>query len=488
MSNKQTAQKLKKVQRSIKPLTDDKIRKLSPKDKLQDTTPGLYIERSKKGVRKFYLRITINNKQAAPYSIGAYPTTSLQQARKIAEKHRGLASEGKDPRKLLEQKTGKGKTPITLDQLVDAYADERQRHCKPGSGRASDIKTKMATYVYPFIDPETPATSLTKELLNQVVVQLVDRPETFKKVTGALAGAVNYLPFLDESLTDRCLIIETGYFKKKHERLFVKKATKPFRAVPVHAMPEYWDWLANKAEANYLDAATAIDALQFLILTGARTAEVIGFKATPCYKDRHKFPARWKEFDLEKEIWTIPGSRTKNGFPHIVPLSKPALTIIKRLKVRLKKTDSDDFVFASHLPTRKKHDLPGQGQLSNRALSKHTDLGPRYRYETIERNSDDIAKEKLPPTPHGFRTTLTNFVMHCGVEPHIASLILHHIPEQAKQDTSLANYWRSTMVNERRAIMDAWALYVTTGVKPRMYSEKLADDLRAAYTNIKKHI
>ena len=55
-------------------------------------------------------------------------------------------------------------------------------------------------------------------------------------------------------------------------------------------------------------------ALELLVLTAARTGEIIG--------------SRWEEFDLEAATWTVPGSRMKAGVEHVVPLSDAALAIL----------------------------------------------------------------------------------------------------------------------------------------------------------------
>jgi len=59
-------------------------------------------------------------------------------------------------------------------------------------------------------------------------------------------------------------------------------------------------------------------ALEFLILTAARSGEVLG--------------ATWLEFDLEAALWTVPATRMKAGKAHRVPLSKPALEIVAALR------------------------------------------------------------------------------------------------------------------------------------------------------------
>jgi integrase len=63
--------------------------------------------------------------------------------------------------------------------------------------------------------------------------------------------------------------------------------------------------------------ATAALALEFTILTAARSGEVLG--------------ARWEEFDLERAVWTVPANRMKAGREHRVPLSKSALKIVQAM-------------------------------------------------------------------------------------------------------------------------------------------------------------
>jgi integrase len=83
-----------------------------------------------------------------------------------------------------------------------------------------------------------------------------------------------------------------------------------------------WDAIdADKNDTN--DSHLKIKALsagimKLRLLTAQRGAEVMGME--------------WDEIDTETGWWTIPGSKTKNGLPHRVPLSKPALAIIKEMK------------------------------------------------------------------------------------------------------------------------------------------------------------
>ena len=76
----------------------------------------------------------------------------------------------------------------------------------------------------------------------------------------------------------------------------------------------------------------AARALEFAILTAARTGEVLG--------------ARWEEFDLENQVWTVPASRMKAKREHRVPLSPAAIAVVKRLNA----IRQNEFVFPGERP------------------------------------------------------------------------------------------------------------------------------------------
>ena len=160
-----------------------------------------------------------------------------------------------------------------------------------------------------------------------------------------------------------------------------------------------------------LDAMSA-RALEFLILTAARSGEVLG--------------ARWVEFDLEAGLWIVPAIRMKAGKEHRVPLSKPALGIVKALyEHRI-----SDFVFPGHSTGR---------PLSNMAFAK-----------LLERMKADQY------TPHGFRSAFRDWVGDLTSFPReVAEAALAHRVGDA---TELA-YRRADALEKRRKLMEAWADY-----------------------------
>jgi integrase len=152
-------------------------------------------------------------------------------------------------------------------------------------------------------------------------------------------------------------------------------------------------------------------ALEFAILTAARTSEVLG--------------ARWQEIDTTERMWIVPGDRMKVGKEHRVPLSDAALAVLEEMRALAL---NGDFIFPNI----------GRGRpLSNMAMLKQ-----------LERmNRPDL-------TVHGFRSTFrdwaaerTNFQNEA-----IEMALAHAIGNKVE-----AAYRRGELLDKRRRLMNAWA-------------------------------
>lgn len=143
-------------------------------------------------------------------------------------------------------------------------------------------------------------------------------------------------------------------------------------------------------------------ALQFLILTACRSGEVLG--------------AQWSEFDLDAKVWTIPASRMKAGVEHRVPLSGPALAIVK---------------------------------LQNRASAQVFPISARALSSLHE-------SFKLAATIHGFRSSFRDW---CGNETNFPREIAEQALAHSVGNATEAAYRRSDALERRRALMEAWAAY-----------------------------
>jgi integrase len=166
--------------------------------------------------------------------------------------------------------------------------------------------------------------------------------------------------------------------------------------------------------------ATAARALEFAILTAARSGEVLG--------------ATWAEVDLEGAVWAVPAARMKAGREHRVPLSTPSLELLRGLDAirEAEKAKASDPVF----PSAK------GGKLSSMAMAM-----------LLRRMGSAV-------TAHGFRSAFRDWASETTGFPHeVCEMALAHtIGNKAE-----AAYRRGDLFNKRRGLMDAWASYCSEG-------------------------
>lgn len=156
-------------------------------------------------------------------------------------------------------------------------------------------------------------------------------------------------------------------------------------------------------------------ALQFLVLTAARTSEVRG--------------ATWEEVDLENNLWKIPAARMKMNEAHTVPLSRQAIAIIKRASILYGK---DGLIF------------PGIRQ-DSKQLSENTLLYAMYRLGYHSK-----------ATVHGFRATFSTIANETGFNADIIESALAHKEKNLVREA----YNRSKYLEQRRELMQWWADYL----------------------------
>ena len=190
-----------------------------------------------------------------------------------------------------------------------------------------------------------------------------------------------------------------------------RQASVHHAALPYAEVPTFVQVLreANAGEATRLG-------FEFLILTAARTSEVIG--------------ARWEEIDLARQTWTIPASRIKAGREHRVPLSPRCLELLDRAKAI---ADGGPFVFP--------------GRTSEVPLSNMVFLMLLRRL-----GHDHI-------TAHGFRSAFRDWAAErTNVARAVCEAALAHIVK----DKAEAAYFRSDLFDQRRRLMKSWSVFATT--------------------------
>ena len=186
------------------------------------------------------------------------------------------------------------------------------------------------------------------------------------------------------------------------------KLASHFAATPYTEVPMLITTLGGKAET------LGRLALQFVILTAARSGEVRG--------------AIWAEFDMANSTWHIPAERMKAGQAHSVPLSAPALSILKTMSGESEMA-RDAFVF------------PGSG-------------GKRLSDMTMTKALRDAG---VTTTVHGFRSSFRDWAAERTTFPPewAEAALAHSLPNKVE-----AAYRRTKFLDQRKQLMDAWAAYI----------------------------
>jgi integrase len=159
--------------------------------------------------------------------------------------------------------------------------------------------------------------------------------------------------------------------------------------------------------------------LRFLVLVAARSNEVIGM--------------RWSEIDLTNDLWTVPGPRMKSGREHTVPLSTAALQILEKLAA----VRSSEFVFP--------------GLKEGRPMGAHALAVVLHRLNATA-------------TVHGMRSAFRDFA---GDETDHARETAEAALAHATGDATEQAYRRGSALEKRRALMEQWGDFCTSGVRKR---------------------
>jgi integrase len=231
------------------------------------------------------------------------------------------------------------------------------------------------------------------------------KPETAARVRGRIESVLNWAkargyrtgenPALWKGHLDNLLPARGKIAKVKHHA-----------ALPYDQISQFIDALRRQ------DGIAPL-ALEFAILTAARTGEIIG--------------ARWDEIDLAEKAWTVPALRMKAGREHRVPLSAEALAVLNKVS----EGEPEDFVFAG----RKKRPLSNMAFLMLLRRMGRTDL-----------------------TAHGFRSTFRDWAAErTNFQAEVAEAALGHM---VGDKVELA-YRRGDFFEKRRRLMDAWGEFAT---------------------------
>ncbi|PWK55528.1 tyrosine-type recombinase/integrase [Silicimonas algicola] len=146
----------------------------------------------------------------------------------------------------------------------------------------------------------------------------------------------------------------------------------------------------------------------------------------------------WAEYDTAEKVWTISGKRMKAGADHRVPLSPAAVALLNDME----RFEGTDLVFPA----------PRGGQLSDMALS-----ATMRRINEAREGGYLDARSQRPAVPHGLRSTFRDWAAERGYPRDMAEIALAHTVGSEVERA----YRRTDMLERRRAMMDAWAGFLS---------------------------
>jgi integrase len=394
--------------RLIHKLTEGKIRTLT-KTGMHHDGAGLYLQIKLRGARSWIYRFTLNGR-TRDMGLGALADVSLVKAREKADAARDLVDDGIDPiehtrAQAIIPAAPKRRLSPTFEEVAETYMADRLKRLRSEVHRHQWRQT-LVNYAYPVIGKMPVNEIETNDVLAVLKPIWESKCETAARLRGRIERILARAT-VEGHRTGANPATWRGHLQEALPSRSEVQPVKHFRAMDFQDVPAF---MVELCQINTIAAAS----LRFLILTAARTGEVIG--------------GRWREIDWNERTWTVPAARAKTGRHHVVPLSTGALAVLR--SVEPLQGSADDFIF----PGRK-----GAG------LSCMTLLALLQR------------RMKRAATTHGFRSAFRDWAGDEGDVPReLAEASLAHV---IKDQVERA-YRRKTAIERRRKVMQQWCDFI----------------------------
>jgi integrase len=341
--------------------------------------------------------------------LGPFPAVSLARAREEAAKLRGLIRDGIDPIEWKRQEKSLARRAkserLTFGQAAERCIATRQHEWRNAKHRAQWTAT-LKTYAFPTLG-SLPVDVITTEHVLQVLEPIwTTKTETATRVRQRIETVLDWAKARKLLTGDNPASLKGGLGQ------LLPKASKIAKVVHQPALP--YQQAHSFVQALRAKRGVGAKALEFLLLTGCRSGEVLG--------------ARWEEIDLERNVWIIPADRMKAGREHRVPLSSRAEAILREMLAG----KQSEFVFPGP---------DGKRPMSNGVLLALMKGMPAYaRF-----------------VPHGLRSTFRDWAAETTsyANETLELALAHTIKNRAE-----AAYRRGDQLEKRAGLMEQWARYL----------------------------
>lgn len=394
-------------------LTDIKVRTAKPTDKQYKLTDGngMHLLVHPNGSKYWRLQYRFGGKQKM-LALGVYPDVSLADARARRDEARKLLANGIDPGDKKKNDKVEQEEARTFEQLAIEWHATNKKWSEEHSRR---VLKSLEDNLFPAIGKRNIAELKTRDLLAPIkAVEMSGRLEVASRLQQRTTAIMRYA--VQSGLLD--------YNPAQEMVGAVASSNRQHRpALELKRTPE----LLQRID-SYTGRPLTRFAVELTLLVFIRSSEL-------------RF-ARWSEIDFETSMWTIPAEReaiegvkhsqrgSKMRTPHLVPLSRQALAILKQVH---KLSGDRDFVFIGDHDHRK----PMSENTVNKALRV---MG----YDT-----------KVEVCGHGFRTMACSSLIESGLWSRDA--VERQMSHMERNSVRAAYIHKAEHLDERRLMLQWWA-------------------------------
>lgn len=367
---------------------------------------GLFLQVTPTGTKSWIYRWERDGRERM-MGLGSVNDYTLDEARDLARDMRRAVRAGRDPiaDRCAERERQKAEASrlLLFRDAAQQYYDAHEAKWTNAKARKNFL-TRLTTHAFPHIGGVPVAEIATADVLRCIEPIWHSKTETASRVRQYIEKVLAWATVRGYRQGDNPARW-MGHLKEALPAPGTIAPDKHHAALPFKELPAFFGSVATTGGMAAL-------ALRFLILTAARTGEIIG--------------ATWDEIDLDKAVWTIPAARMKARRDHRVPLSAAAVALLKTVP----RERGNAHLFA--------------GQYKGTPLSN---MAMAVLLKRMERS--DI-------TVHGFRSTFRDWAGdHTEFPREVVEAALAH----AVGDATEQAYRRSDALERRRVLMEAWADY-----------------------------
>lgn len=385
-------------------LTNTQIKAVSQKGRVSDGG-GLYLNVSKTGSKSWLFMWTRNGRRRE-MGLGSLKSgtvnVSLAMARQKAEEVRTILGRGGDPFTAMNERIASRKK-LTFGEAAEDTIDALRHTWRNEKSEAQWRMTLLENYAKPLCN--RPVDEITTEDVVRILKPIwLEKAETARRLRARIEKVLDHAKVRGERTGDNPAKL------KGHLDHILPKANKLQRghhaAMPYKDVPDFMERLQDAKGAS-------ARALELTILCATRTGETLN--------------AKWEEIDLDNDLWTIPAERMKALNEHLIPLSQPAISLLRlQYSKRI-----NDFIFPGQAPNK---------PLSNMAMTKVL---------------KSLCEEHY--TVHGFRSSFRDWA---GEETSFAREISEQALAHVIGSTTERAYRRGDALKRRHDLMSAWSNYI----------------------------